>query len=678
MKLHTAPVILSVAVIASLLLPAGALIGTMGAPSEDVFDGEPSVEIAAHDGPNGDYVEKTGDGEVRIDLADSGVNTNALTGIKRVFDIRNTDTTDVTVWVTHNGDENVTLYDDTTGDPIERANESVTLESGEEITVSIDIDSRGVSAGEELLSTVTLHAGFEAEGEESVTQPGTGDGAGSNGAPEPVEPPEPIESVELDGDVEVIFEDGTSSGVEVRRVDIAELEDDPAENIDRPPIAVISSEYSEARGTDAPGDEAFDTMTLVGESVELSGERSTIGAAEAVSNRDRITQLVDIEVPPERKDQPATVRMRIDRDRLGDVDPEETMIGHRTDEGWELLETRVVDQTEESVIVAAETPGFSMFAVFSPPDVGYEWERSDGAELEGEGPDPCVCVTPTFDDPGFYEIQLTVTDRLDRQNTTTHRVLANDVPKATIEVVDRDGDQVTLAANVSDEIGETEITWTFPDGTEATGEEVTHTFNQGEHGISLHVIDEYGAESETEHTIAIGPPGASAEAVADALGMDLELVVQMGIVSGIGLALAIGYRQFPWRIFAWRRRQGPKITVFEAPRIDAETGQFVIDELTIEDPSSELETITISVIDDQGRTVMRKELDISGETTYIARPETLLTPPGTGIDPDGGYTVRVEAYSVDGGDTERDRTILPDSGHELGTGSSDMRTMSTQ
>ena len=840
MKLHTAPAILSVAVIASLLLPAGAIVGTMGAPSEDVFDGEPSVEMAAYDGPdgNGQYVETGADGEIRIDLADPGVTTNALTGIERVVNITNTDTTSVTVWVSHDGGDAVTLYNDATGAPIEAESSAIELSPGEAITMSIDIDSTGAEVNEQLLSTVTLHAKYDAtasgfgvtideipsgvsEGETvsvktTVTNNGdtagtetvelvvdgevvdqrevslgagnstavafsfdanrtdatvtvraggsssqrtvavaplefdvtidaipaevsegetvavnttvtnTGDaagtqtvefvvndevvdrrdvslnpgestgvdfsfeagsddatvtvragdnssqrtvtvttptassgGGGGGGAPDT----DGIGNLGEDGssNAEVVFDDGgDTSEVEVRTVDVRELDTDPMEDPDRPPLAVINSEDAETRAddpADGPDAEAFDVLTLVGEPVDLSGERSKIGAAESVSNRDRITQLVDIDVPTGREDQPATVRLRVDRDRLGDVEADRTMIGHRTEEGWELLETRVVDRTEEGVIVEARTPGFSYFAVFSPPNVKYEWELSDGTELEGDGTEPCLCTAPTFEEPGLHEVQLTVTDRFGRQSSTTHRVLANDVPEATIEVVDRDGDQVTLAANVTDEVGATEVTWTFPDGTEVTGQEVTHTLEPGEHEIELHVVDEYGAEAESEHTVAVGPPGSPA-AVADAFGMDLELLIQVGLLSGIGLALAIGYRQFPWGLFAWRPRRGPKITVFRAPTVDVEARRFVIEELAAEDPSCELDTITIEVLEADRRSLVEKRLDISGMTTYTASPETLAVPPGVAIDPDGSYTIRIKVTDTDGRSTERDLSAI--------------------
>jgi hypothetical protein len=556
--------------------------------------------------------------------------------------------------VTHDGGKNVTL-EDAAGTPIDDSNGSVTLRPGERITVNIDIDSTGAEAGDALLSTVTLHAEYEAEDEDTAP-------TGPTGGPEAGESDEPIEP---GGSTEVIFDDDADEAddVQIRSVDPSELDTDPQEDVERPPLAVISSSEAETRaddptgeGADAPEAEDYDTLTLVGEPTELSGERSKIGSAEAISTRDRLTQLVDINVPPERENQPATVRMRVDRDRLGDIDGEATRIGHRTDEGWELLETSVVKRTDETITVEAQTPGFSMFAVFSPPNVEYTWKLPDGTEIGNKEAGPCLCANPTFEEPGFYDVQLTVTDRFGRQSTATHRVLANDVPEATIEVVDRDGDEVTLAANVDDEIGETELTWTFPDGTEATGEEVTHTLEGGEHRIGLHVIDEYGAESETEHIVAVGPTGASVERVVDALGMDLELLVQVSLVSGIGAAIAIGYRQFPWKIFAMKRRRGPKITEFRRPRIEIDARRFLIDELAVEDPSSELETIRIKILDNEGHTVVEKRIDISGTTTYSATPETISVPPGLDVRSEESYTVGIKVTDAGGKSAERHST----------------------
>jgi len=233
-------------------------------------------------------------------------------------------------------------------------------------------------------------------------------------------------------------------------------------------------------------------------------------------------------------------------------------------------------------------------------------------------------------------------------------VLANDVPEATIEVVERDGEEVTLAAEVENEIGETEIEWTFPDGTQATGEEVQTTLDDGQHEVELHVVDEYGAESTTTHTVALGPLGTLAEAATDTLGMDLELLVQIGLLAGIGLALGVGYRRVPWGTLVPERRRGPKITALEGAIVDAEARRVAIGKLAAEEPERELETLTVSVINTDGETVLRKTIDVSGMAQYMESPETLSAPPGVELGPDDSYTVRGRVTNSRGRSAERE------------------------
>jgi hypothetical protein len=130
----------------------------------------------------------------------------------------------------------------------------------------------------------------------------------------------------------------------------------------------------------------------------------------------------------------------------------------------------------------------------------------------------------------------------------------------------------------------------------------------------------------------------------------------VSLVSGIGAAIAIGYRQFPWKIFAMKRRRGPKITEFRRPRIELDARQFLIDSLAVEAPSRELDTIRIEILDNDGHTVIEKRLDISGSTIYSATPETISLPPGVDMHPEGSYTVRVKAVDTGGKSAERHST----------------------
>jgi hypothetical protein len=108
--------------------------------------------------------------------------------------------------------------------------------------------------------------------------------------------------------------------------------------------------------------------------------------------------------------------MEVSRSRLSSA-PETVQIGRLTDNGWELLETKVVAQNSETVVYEAQTPGFSIFAAFDGPDVEYEWTLSDGSTVQGP------TVQSVFTESGLYTVTLTVTDGLGNTDTAEYRIL---------------------------------------------------------------------------------------------------------------------------------------------------------------------------------------------------------------------------------------------------------------
>ncbi len=490
------------------------------------------------------------------------------------------------------------------------------------------------------------------------SDPGDPDPAPDDPIDDPADIPEEDPEAPIEATVDFGDDDPAISTEEVPVNEIIELDEPFA---DRLPRALIDS-----RGGQPPAEDEMVTIdgeqrelsaedsriVIAEEPIELSGERSTIGSSEAIADRERLIGAVNVDVPADRADRPATVQLRLPRERFGGSDPDSATVGHRTDDGWELLSTEEIETTGEAVVLAAETPGFSTFGVFVEPDVEYEWTLSDDDTMDGP------VLNHTFEEPGIYETELTVTDAFDRSSTSTYQVLANDRPDVEIEVVDRDDEEVTLVAEIENEIGAIEeVTWTFPDGTEATGEEVTTTLEDGQHEIELHVIDEYGAESQTTRTVALGPLGALAQAATDTFGVELELLIQLGMLAGIGLALAVGYRRVPWGTLVPKRRRGPKITELENPTVDIAARRFTIETLTVTGSNRDLDRIRIRVLNGDGDAVMQKELDVSGKTTYRGTPETLAVPPGVTVSAEGHYTIHVRAASANGRDTERETIV---------------------
>ncbi|WP_280538211.1 PKD domain-containing protein, partial [Halopenitus sp. POP-27] len=461
------------------------------------------------------------------------------------------------------------------------------------------------------------------------------------------------ESDDTTGEGDEGSESDADTGVTVRELSNEDLDAIDATARDGNPRAVISTaEDEDGDGVDDESDgsegDAIDLekgtiVTNAGEPTELSGERSTISASSGIAEQDRIVRAVDIDPSDGRRDRPATVRLRVDRDQFGDADPSGATLGHRTENGWELLDTTVTETTEDAVVVEARTRGFSPFAVFVDPDVTYEWTLPDGTTRSGR------TLEYTFAEPGQYDVGLTVRDALGRESSTTRTVIANDVPTAEVSAeYDRAAEMATLTADVENEVGDATVTWTFADGTTKTGETVTQSLAPGEHVVDVRVADEYGAATETTERIAVAT-GWSVFSELSALGIGSTLIWQTLLsLTALGLIVA-AYRYVPWGRVVPEGR-GPRITTFEDPRVSLETNRFAIGSLSVIDPQVALDTVTIAVVDGDGDEVVRKRLEIVGDREYETTDETIVVPPGTALEPDESYRIRVTARNV------RDRT----------------------
>jgi PGF-pre-PGF domain-containing protein len=693
--------VLVFALIILLVIP-GTLLST--AASDQLFPGgEPDVTIQAVDGPNGEYVSNTTDGQVTLVLSGedgSGVNLEATTQIRNVFKITNTDTRPLRIWVTDTGAnaDAVTLVNDS-GFRVESNQSAVTLTPGESVSVGLSIDTNSIENPAQLIHTVSIHTlvdrppGGTNTPTASPAQPPAGtpeDGTEPTPTQTPTETPtqptptgtpaEPTPTTPVDSNdslqqrAEVTFDNestptgsssstptDTSSGtVTVSNLSKEDIENIDAETADRDPRAIIrasvnnqpvvtqedNSDTSVQRAVNVDGKRVNlnprHVITRANSPVTLSGEQSLVSSAASVTQRGQITSAVDISVPPERRNESATVRLRVDRESFAEADPTEANIGHRTNGGWELLETTIVEQTSEYVILETRTTGFSPFAVFVQPEVQYRWRLPDGTTQSGR------VLDYTFTEPGVYNASLTITDALGRQNTTTQQIVANDVPQLSPEVIGQNGGtgNVTLAANVDDRVGNTTVTWIFPDGTEKTGPNVTHTLPEGEHSVEVRVEDEFGAVSSTEATIAVGPEGLLQDTLGIGNASTLGFQVSLSL---LGLfVLRTCYRRLPWRYGAEMLARAPSITALGEPFVDLQAGRVGLSELRVTDTRTDLDSVTIELFTDTSEQVVRKTIEIGEEEEYQAAPESILLPSGTELDRETNYRFRVTAVNIRG------------------------------
>lgn len=540
----------SVVLVLVAFLLTGLVVPTGASGTDQLWD-EPEVVLEPHDGPNGQYATINDDGELEVDLSSPGVNAGAFTVIDDVFYVTNNHEEPVAIWFSHEAMDEVVLSID--GQPAQSSSDAVELTSGEQATVGISIDSSSRTPGELVLSEFTIHA----ENRSSSSDGGSGgsSGGGSSGGSDDTTVNDTDDSPgdSPTGDDEVVFADGPDSSVEIRSLDLDDIDElEGSADPNRPPEPSIDASLSPR--TLNPNDSLPRTsggdavVTGVGDSLTITGERTTFSTSEAIQPNGHIVRLVEIDVPAERRDDPAYVRLAVDRARLAGTDPTDARIGRYTSDGWQLLDTSVVDADNQQVVLQARVPGFSTFAVFADPAVSYRWELSDGQTANG------ISFQEQFDEPGRHEVTLTVTDAQGRESSTDFEVLVNDQPSVSIEAPDSvaPGEPVSLKANVTNEIGNATVTWQFEDGTTAVGETVDRSFEAGEHTVTVEVEDEYGATARTTATLTVGESGTDDRVSIELFQLSLSVEERLVYAAILIFLLIAGFRE--WGARGRRRR----------------------------------------------------------------------------------------------------------------------------
>lgn len=670
-SLHTLAILL---VALGLIIPTGATL--VGTPQDAVSHG---IVLTPHDGPNGQtYAEIGPDGNLSIDLATVGVNPNALTSVRNVFDVTNTGDEPLCVWITHNASETVLFWVPDHGSIQGGEANNVTLDPGEGRTVSLYIDTTDVHpSGEPLLRSFQVHVGPAGPTTPTPTPTTTTKPTPTakravqtpTATPTPTPTATPTEQTPTGTpeqrveSVDVTFDTSVQGTVRVREVPVSAILDSETEQADQqPPRASIAHAHG---GKPVVGNECecgnaqklrskgVDALVGVDEPLALSGSNSILGSVRSVDQQRRLVKAVEVDAPPGAEHQPATITMRVNEERFAGSDLTKPRIGHKTADGWQMLPTTIVGHENGQLVLQARTPGFSPFAVFATPDVHYTWRLNNQTVTAEE-------LRAKFDTPGYHNVTLQVTDSLGRTSNATYRVLVNDQPSATIEVPGNRtaGRPLTLRANVTNEVGNVTVTWTFPDGSQQTGLVARHTFERGDQLVRVTVEDEYGASTTVEQTIAIGTL-ARTKLLLRRIATGLSPGLALGVVALLAFAGAIYLRRLLSR-GGWRpslrlpsvlpasgpfslRRDPPQIVAFEGPRVDLSGRRFVIGHLRIEDPDGDLRTVEIVVTDGRGNEVAAKTVDLRGRSQYVAWDEVVLPKSRAYVRAADDYSVQIRA-----------------------------------
>lgn len=640
--------LLTVIVVLGLVVPTGAVSG------DDEVWAEGDLVISPASGPNGDYATMSDD-ELAIEIPDA--NIEGTTRVADVFTMTNEGSATMRVWIDHDAPDTV-VFERSDGSSIQGEANNVTVAPSETISVGLTIDAgSGLSPGDTLLDEFTIHAESDELGEPTPTPtptpapsagPAGGGGGGEVVAPTP-QTPTPSEPMFADG-VEVVFTTAVEGSITVREVGMAELEDHPLERENPPPTAVIDptnasggAVAAEPPRIRAAGDEA---VVQVDQPVVLSGAHSLLGSMRSVDPERRLVRAVDITPPSDYDGGPAIVRITVDESAFEETGLAGARIARRTSEGWQLLPTTIVERSGGEVVLEARTPGMSVFAVFATTSVQYAWEVDNETVSATE-------LRRSWETPGIRTVTLTVRDAFGRTDTATHRVLVNDQPSVTIDAPSNisAGQSTTLRANVTDEFGNATVTWSFPDGSQQTGEVVEHTFESGTRTVQVTAEDEYGGIGTAEATFEVTPAGPT-RPLFERLPAGLPEGLGVAAIVALSLLILVLGRVLRDRApLGWIGElplptppgRAPSIAALEDPTVDVGDRRFRIGRLRIEDPDGDLQTVELAVQDARGNEVARKTMDLRGQAAYTARDEVLLPKNPDAIVPGEAYSITVRA-----------------------------------
>jgi len=140
--------------------------------------------------------------------------------------------------------------------------------------------------------------------------------------------------------------------------------------------------------------------------------------------------------------------------------------------------------------------------------IEYRWDLTGDGTVDRTTADPTV--EHGYETPGVRTVTVTVVDESGNRDDATGEVEVTDVTAPTVAVdipdVGTVGEPLTLTANGSSDDHEVAVVdWTLGDGASATGETISHTFDEpGSYSVTVTVTDPNGNSARETVDISVG------------------------------------------------------------------------------------------------------------------------------------------------------------------------------
>ncbi|MFP8956484.1 PGF-pre-PGF domain-containing protein [Natrialbaceae archaeon A-CW3] len=425
-----------------MAIPTGATVlqDVITDESEDDLAGD--IIAAPSDSANGAYAYVDNDtDEIVVDLTasnedieGSGVSAEAFTGISDVFTLTYEGDDHAEVWLEHKSTDHVTFYDEH-GDSIENEENSTRLEHNETVHIGFSVDTHGLSTSDLVIDSIVIHAEVPEEEEEDdgTVPPGPPVTPGPPDDPEPPKEPEPPKKPP----VEVIVEDGE------RVVSIGDAT--PEILVDVPLESLQIGQYATLERVDVAFASETDAEFGVAGTDDLEHTKKVLREA---AGSDAVGEFEIEDAPPADVVDEVTYTVSVDREFLEieghDVDAL-TLYRHHDGGEWEALETTLVDETDDAVVLEATYDGFSRYAlgvdaaVFTVEDVTV-----DPATVDYDQPTTIeATIENTGEESGTYEGDVLVDGEV--VDTVSVTVDAGERETVALEYVPREAGEFEVA-----------------------------------------------------------------------------------------------------------------------------------------------------------------------------------------------------------------------------------------